>query len=151
MQGFLQDGNLRLDLSWRRKCPVCSGQAGWGMPLGSAVQMLTLLLLPTCPVLHTGPGAELQQPGGWGRRHRALVGRMDQVDGVYQDLRGRCEVPGAALPAAEVRHPPELRHPPAGLGAAPACWRVDLVQEVVTQQISTGAKVLSSKPACAEG
>ena len=32
MQGFLQDGNLRLALRWRRKCPVCLGQAGWGMP-----------------------------------------------------------------------------------------------------------------------
>lgn len=57
-------------------------------------------------MLQAGPDADLQQPGGRGRRHRVLVGRVDQVDGVHQDLRGRRQVPGEALPAAEVRHLP---------------------------------------------
>ncbi|XP_043325998.1 ADAMTS-like protein 2 isoform X4 [Cervus elaphus] len=51
---------------------------------------------------HPGQQPDVQQPGGGPRRHRLLVGRVDQVDGMFPQLRGRGDVPGAALPAAEV-------------------------------------------------
>ncbi|MBV97083.1 ADAMTS-like protein 2, partial [Eschrichtius robustus] len=67
--------------------PAGSGTCGWGC------------------VVHRGHGQQpnIQQPGGGHRCHRLLVGRVDQVDGVFPQLRGWGDVPGAALPAAEVR------------------------------------------------
>lgn len=108
MQGFLQDGNLKLDLRCRGKCPVAQGGLYGGYPHSTqVVRVLTAAALPTFLMLQAGPGADLKQPGGRGRCHRVLVGRVDQVDGVHQDLwRGR-QVPGAALPEAEVQ--PQLQ------------------------------------------
>lgn len=101
--------------------PFAQGRLGEGCLLpsraGSAVWMLTTASLPPCSMLQAGPGADLQQPGGGGRRHRVLVGRVDQVDSVHQDLRRRRQVPGEALPAAEVWRLP------ARVWGTPACWR----------------------------
>jgi len=95
------DGEGNALFAWGRRDGGCPRSAR----AGSAARMPPPLLSPTWLMLQAGPGADLQQPGGRGGRHRVLVGRVDQVDGVHQDLRGRRQVPGAALPAAEVRHP----------------------------------------------
>lgn len=123
--------------------PGSSG-AGWdgGVPSVSPPWLWGLDVTPAplpSPVLRAGPDTDVQQPGGGVRCHCLLVGRVDQVDSVHQDLWRRCQIPGKALPEAEVQHPR------AGQGVC-SC----LTQKVTTQREALMERGLAN-PAWAGG